>query len=94
MKLSELKDKAEAADFWADNITAQANMKQQAKLEAKITPWLNMNRDINDILELSGLKDMGIKNAILADGFYIQLLPGKRQVIVIKAFMFKNRRKF
>lgn len=61
-QLSELKDKAEAADFWADNITAQANMKQQAKLEAKITPWLNMNRDINDILELSGLKDMGIKS--------------------------------
>src|SRR3990167_4034092 len=60
-QLSELKDKAEAADFWADNITAQANMKQQAKLEAKITPWLDMNRDINDILELSGLKNMGIK---------------------------------
>src|SRR3990167_7309621 len=61
-QLSELKDKAEAADFWADNITAQANMKQQAKLEAKIASWLDINRDINDILELSSLKDMGIKS--------------------------------
>jgi len=61
-QLSELKMKAEAADFWADNITTQANMKQQAKLEAKIASWLDINRDINDILELSSLKDMGIKS--------------------------------
>lgn len=65
-QLAELQKQAEAADFWVDNIAAQVNMKQQAKLEAKIAPWLDIEHDINDILELSGLKDMGIKSDLQA----------------------------
>ena len=41
----------------------------------------NLDRQMFYIAMKALAEDMGIKNAILADGFYIQLLPGKRQVI-------------
>lgn len=65
-QLGALKKKAEAPDFWADNNTAQTNMKQQAKLESKINPWLAINHDVSDIVELGGLKDTGIKSDLLS----------------------------
>ena len=55
--LGELKKQAETSDFWKDNVAAQANMKVQARLEAKIKPWRALQAELKDIIELSATKD-------------------------------------
>lgn len=42
-----------APDFWQDNLKAQAVAKQEAKLRAQIDPWLQLQKDVDDILMLS-----------------------------------------
>lgn len=56
-QLASLKDAATMPDFWQDNINAQDNMKQQAKLESKIRPWRNLEKELADIIELAKTKD-------------------------------------
>ena len=44
-------------DFWNDNDRAQSTMKEISKLEARITPWLELQRGIADVRELAALSD-------------------------------------
>ncbi len=62
-ELEELKIQAQAPNFWSDNNTAQANLKQQAKLIAHIGPWQTLANELADIIELSKTGD----NSLLAD---------------------------
>ncbi len=39
-------------DFWSDPAKAQEVVKQQAKLDRRVHPWLELQRDINDLVEL------------------------------------------
>ena len=48
---------SQAADFWNDNLGAQAVMKQIAKLESRIKPWQQLQASVNDIVELLALQD-------------------------------------
>jgi len=64
LKLEELqKQKAaidgqvSAPDFWNDPQAAQEVVKQQAKLERRITPWQKLLQDSKDLVELAGLQD-------------------------------------
>jgi len=51
-------DEAVAApDFWNDPAHAQEIVKQQAKLERRITPWTDLQRDIDDLVEMFDIQD-------------------------------------
>jgi peptide chain release factor 2 len=53
----ELQTVSQSADFWADNVRAQAVMKEIAQVDSRSTPWLELQRGIADVRELSGLSD-------------------------------------
>lgn len=63
--LKKLKKQSEDANFWKDNLAAQANMKDQAKLDTKITPWRSLQAEIKDIIELSDTKDDSLTKDLL-----------------------------
>ncbi|HZM63977.1 MAG TPA: peptide chain release factor 2 [Candidatus Saccharimonadales bacterium] len=46
-----------APDFWHHPTKAQEIVKQQTKLERRINPWLGLQKDTNDLLELLDLAD-------------------------------------
>jgi len=52
-----LKQASEQSDFWQDNIRAQETMRQLAKLEARLTPWQELQKSIADVIELLNLRD-------------------------------------
>lgn len=54
---NELKKQMVQPDFWQDASKAQDIVKQQAKLEARIAPWQELQASIADVYELSELKD-------------------------------------
>ncbi len=59
-ELQTLKQASETPDFWKDNQSAQANMKQQAKLEAKVKPWRGLEQELNDTIELAKTGDSSL----------------------------------
>ncbi len=61
-ELGELKSSSQSPDFWSDNLKAQANVKQQAKLEAKITPWRELEAEVKDILVLTKTNDQSLRS--------------------------------
>lgn len=52
-----LEEQMAKPDFWHDPAKAQEIVKQQAKLERRVKPWLDLQKDIDDLLELFDLKD-------------------------------------
>lgn len=58
----QLQTASQAADFWNDNERAQSTMKEISKLEARVTPWLELQRGIADVLELAALGDASLAN--------------------------------
>lgn len=56
-ELASLKLASEQPDFWTDSATAQATMQQIAKLETRITPWKELQKGVNDLVELAALHD-------------------------------------
>jgi len=65
-KLDALRSRSEAADFWSDNIKAQAVMKQISKLEQKLNPWLDLNKRCQDLSELAVLNDESMNEELEA----------------------------
>jgi peptide chain release factor 2 len=58
--VSEQKTLTEASQedgFWNDNLQAQAVMKQISKLEARTQPWLKLQKDTDDIVDMLRLHD-------------------------------------
>lgn len=53
-------------DFWNDPGKAQEIMKQQAKLERRITPWQELDKNIDDLLELVALGDASMWSDLAA----------------------------
>ncbi len=50
-----------ASDFWNDAGKAQEIVKQQAKLERRIAPWRELEKNIDDLLELIALDDASMQ---------------------------------
>lgn len=50
-------EKTAQPDFWHDAAKAQEAVKLQAKLERRIRPWLGLQKDVNDLVELLDLDD-------------------------------------
>ena len=63
-ELSKLKEQASAADFWSDNLAAQANVKLQAKLDAKIAPWKELEKDLDETAELAAMDDVRLEKEL------------------------------
>jgi len=56
-RLTKLQAESQAPDFWQDTGRAQAAMKDIAKLEVRVTPWLALQQSLEDALELIRLGD-------------------------------------
>ncbi|HJQ08909.1 MAG TPA: peptide chain release factor 2 [Candidatus Saccharimonadales bacterium] len=54
-------------DFWQDRTQAQEVVKQQAKLERRITPWVNLQNDIEELVEMFSLKDETLRPELESD---------------------------
>lgn len=65
-KRAELQAQMNAPDFWQDNLRAQTVVKQEAKLRASVEPWLDLQKEVSDILELAD-------DASLASELHVQL---------------------
>ncbi len=50
-------EQASRPDFWQDAQKAQGISKQQAKLEQRIRPWIALQDDVKDLVELTALRD-------------------------------------
>jgi len=59
-KKAALDGQVTAPDFWNDPAKAQEISKEQAKLERRVRPWLDLQRDSDDAAELSGMNDPGL----------------------------------
>jgi peptide chain release factor 2 len=53
----ELDEKMAKPDFWQDSTKAQEIVKQHAKLEKRVKPWLELQKDIDVLVELYELGD-------------------------------------
>ncbi len=60
--LENLRKEAQDPNFWSDNLVAQENMKQQARLEAKVKPWRDLQKELGDIAELSKTGDKTLQS--------------------------------
>lgn len=52
-QLADLQTKMAAPGFWQDNLKAQEVVKREAKLRAQLEPWQNLQKEVNDIVELA-----------------------------------------
>jgi peptide chain release factor 2 len=63
-ELQSLRISSQQADFWQDSNQAQAIMKQIAKLESRVEPWITLQQAITDIAGLAALGDAEMDNEI------------------------------
>lgn len=79
---NQLKKQMAATDFWQDASKAQDIVKQQAKLEARITPWQELQASIADVYELSELKDETMQEELSSqlDSIVAQLAELKEEL--------------
>src|SRR5687768_15887577 len=49
-------------DFWNDPSAAQTIVKQQAKLAARVEPWVELRTLVNDVVELVELADASLQD--------------------------------
>ncbi len=79
-----LDKKAAHPDFWQQSTKAQEVAKQQAKLERRVAPWLGLQKDANDLVELLDLED----DTMRAD------LSGQLDELVVRFAKMKEDLKF
>jgi peptide chain release factor 2 len=60
-RLTKLQAESQQTDFWSDNTHAQAVMKEISKLENRVTPWVNLQKSVNDVIELSAMNDVSLQ---------------------------------
>ena len=59
-----LQDQMAQSDFWQDNQRAQSLTKQEAKLEAQLSPWLKLQHEIADLRELAAADDDSLQQEL------------------------------
>lgn len=67
-QFEELRAASQQPDFWNDSTAAQQTMQQIARLEARVTPWLDLRKQVDEAAEMLALDD-----ASLADELIVQL---------------------
>jgi len=63
-ELAGLVKQSQAADFWNDQTKAQAAMKQQSSLQARIEPWRSLEKQTADALELAQMNDASVESEL------------------------------
>lgn len=63
-KKAKLDHEAAQPDFWTDAKHAQDVSKEQAKLERRIQPWISLQQDITDLVEMSALDDASMQHEL------------------------------
>ncbi len=61
-ELLNLREAASKPDFWSDNQTAQANMKQQSSLENRIKPWRALDESLHETIDMLALGDESLRH--------------------------------
>lgn len=59
-----LQEQMGTPDFWQDNQRAQTLTKQEAKLDALLSPWLRLQHELDDLRELAAANDAGLQDEI------------------------------
>jgi peptide chain release factor 2 len=67
-------------DFWEDSQAAQSVMKQIARLEGRLKPWLNLQKSVGEITDLLKLDDTS-----LSDELRQQLEQADKKFAALKA---------
>ncbi len=83
-KKLELDKKIEQPHFWDNPSKAQDVVRQQAKLDKRIQPWLELQRDVHELVELLEMKDLTMR----AD------LSGQLNDVVVRLANLKTELKF
>jgi peptide chain release factor 2 len=60
-ELTNLRKASEQPDFWNDSTAAQIVMQDIAKLEARVRPWLDLKKALDDSSELLELNDASLQ---------------------------------
>jgi peptide chain release factor 2 len=60
VELAALVQQSQAADFWSDQTKAQAAMKQQSSLQARVEPWRSLESQVTEALELAQMNDASV----------------------------------
>lgn len=63
-ELQKLQAQSQQSDFWNDSTQAQTIMKQIAKLETRVKPWLDTQKNIADVSELAKLNDTSLQSEL------------------------------
>ncbi|MGH7141889.1 MAG: peptide chain release factor 2 [Candidatus Saccharimonadales bacterium] len=67
VQLNDLKQRTEQPNFWRDNQMAQSVMRKIANLEEQISPWQDLDRAIDDLVELLKTDDKTIHHELTDD---------------------------
>lgn len=59
-ELAKLKQQSQAADFWTDNVPASKVMQRITVLEERTQPWLNLDKNLNELEELAKMEDSSL----------------------------------
>jgi peptide chain release factor 2 len=63
-QLKELQATSQQPGFWDDSAAAQDTMKQIARLETRVNPWLDLRQRVDDISEMLDLNDPALKGEL------------------------------
>lgn len=66
-KKLKLDEQAAKPDFWEDAKQAQQVVQEQAKLERRIAPWLELQKGVDDLVELFDLHDDTMRPELESD---------------------------
>jgi peptide chain release factor 2 len=69
-------------DFWQDSQKAQTAVKQQAKLEQRVQPWLALRQDTADLVELLNMDDASLRADLAEqlDGLFVRFADLKEEL--------------
>jgi peptide chain release factor 2 len=59
-----LREQMTRPDFWQDNQRAQTFTKQEAKLEAQLSPWVKLRHEVAELEELAAAGDSSLQEEI------------------------------
>lgn len=60
-ELKQLQASSAEADFWQDNLAAQATMQRISKLEGRVEPWKKIEKEVTEVAELLDMKDESLR---------------------------------
>ncbi|HSW99034.1 MAG TPA: peptide chain release factor 2 [Candidatus Saccharimonadales bacterium] len=71
---AKLEAQAVHPDFWKDTQAAQSTVKQQAKLERRVQPWVALRQDIAELIELLDMGDPLLRGDLSEqlDGLFVR----------------------